>query len=239
MSLTFNMVGGGGSGAAGLPAIYAKYPAGSVCTCTNGKKTFTAKGSTGYWLFAGLSVGTWTVTAKNGTKTTSKTVSITTEHQNINVTLAFELWLYKSGDKCVAVTGGWESVGVQYTQNYASKAPNITNNTTYETVAFSDNTEWCSGVYKTKNKIDLTEYNTLELSGWSKLEETQYSGAYIAVLPNIGTYWSGHPKVKLRTDASGSNTLDVSNCNGEYFIAVCLHVPNKHAWAYFGGVRLY
>ena len=58
-------------------AIGGTYPSGSVCTCTNGTLTLTAKDTSGKAIFVIPSAGTWTVTAVSGSKSTSKTVSIT------------------------------------------------------------------------------------------------------------------------------------------------------------------
>lgn len=113
MSLVFNMVGGGAGGSAELPAIYVTYPEGSVCTCSNGVKTFTAKDTTGFWLFAGLEVGMWTVriTDPSGENAPeSQTVEITSEGQIVNVELSYVLWLYKDGNEYNAITGGWKIV---------------------------------------------------------------------------------------------------------------------------------
>ena len=70
-----------GSGFASKPyaVIGVTYPSGSTCTCTNGSKTLTAKDTTGKALFVIPSAGTWTVKAVSGSKSKSKTVSITAE----------------------------------------------------------------------------------------------------------------------------------------------------------------
>lgn len=89
-----DMAGGAG---VKLPGIYVVYPAGSTCTCTNGTKTYTAKGTSGYWFFGGLAVGTWTVKATNGTDSASKSVSITSVTQAVSVELSYNYYLFKSG----------------------------------------------------------------------------------------------------------------------------------------------
>ena len=58
--------------------IAVTYPEGSVCSCTNGTKTLKAKDTSGKALF-NVSAGEWTVTATDGNKTKSATVSITRE----------------------------------------------------------------------------------------------------------------------------------------------------------------
>lgn len=64
-------------------AIRVTYKAGETCTCTNGTRTLTAKNTSGVWLFAVPSAGTWTV--KAGSKT--KDVSITAESQYASANL--------------------------------------------------------------------------------------------------------------------------------------------------------
>ncbi len=65
------------------------YPEGSVCTCTNGTRTITAKDTSGKALFVIPAAGTWTVKAVKGSQSASKAVSITAEGQVATVTLAY------------------------------------------------------------------------------------------------------------------------------------------------------
>lgn len=84
-----------------VAAVYAMigvtYPSGSVCTCTNGTLTLTAKGTGGKAIFVIPSAGTWTVKAVKGSKSTSKTVSITAEGQVETVELVYGLYIFKNG----------------------------------------------------------------------------------------------------------------------------------------------
>ena len=89
-------------------AIGVTYPSGSVCTCTNGTLTLTAKGTGGKAIFVIPSAGTWTVKAVSGSKSTSKTVSITAEGQVETVVLAYELYIFKSGS---GLTAGYSVAG--------------------------------------------------------------------------------------------------------------------------------
>ena len=73
------------------------YPAGSTCTCTNGSKTLTAKGTSGKAIFVIPSAGTWTVTAVSGSKSKSKEISITAEGQVETVELVYEFFIFKNG----------------------------------------------------------------------------------------------------------------------------------------------
>ena len=89
-------------------AIGVTYPSGSVCTCTNGTLTLTAKDTTGKAIFVIPSAGTWTVKAVSGSKSTSKTVSITAEGQVETVTLIYRLNIFKSGS---GLTAGYSVAG--------------------------------------------------------------------------------------------------------------------------------
>lgn len=84
-----------------VAAVYAvigvTYPSGSTVTCTNGSKTLTAKDTTGKAIFVIPSAGTWTVTAVSGSKSTSKTVSITAEGQVEIVEMTYGLYIFKNG----------------------------------------------------------------------------------------------------------------------------------------------
>lgn len=163
MSLVFNMVGGAG-GSAELPAIYVTYPEGSVCTCSNGSKTYTAKDTSGYWLFAGLDIGTWTVTATDGGKTASKAATITTEGQVVELALSFRLWLYDAGNQFVDVTGGWGTVAPWSSGAYGAGS------VTYGAASITVSAMLAGGSYNAasaatciNNLLDLSGYKTLYL----------------------------------------------------------------------------
>lgn len=84
-----------------VAAVYAvigvTYPSGSVCTCSNGSVTLTAKDTTGKAIFVIPSVGTWTVKAVKGSQSASKAVSITAEGQVETVELTYGLYIFKNG----------------------------------------------------------------------------------------------------------------------------------------------
>ena len=77
--------------------INVTYPAGSTCTATDGTTTLTAPDTTGSWACIVPNAGTWTVSCKNGTKTKSITVDISTDGEAKSVTLGYIEYLVKSG----------------------------------------------------------------------------------------------------------------------------------------------
>lgn len=99
----------GGGGVKLFAVIGVTYPAGSVCTCTKGTKTYKAKDTSGLALFAVPEVGDWTVSCTDGTQTASKTVTISTDGEAVNVTLAYNLLIVNGTD--TSVSGGWSVSG--------------------------------------------------------------------------------------------------------------------------------
>ena len=132
------------------------YPAGSTCTCTNGSKTLTAKDTTGKALFVIPSAGTWTVTAVSGSKSTSKTVSITAEGQVETVTLIFETVLWEAGsDQNTSLTGGFAANNTNYVTIGDSTVTIIGNRTYFG----SGSNNWSySGNFYTKKKVTKGEF---------------------------------------------------------------------------------
>ena len=101
------MVGKTNVAGARLRAVIAvTYPEGSICTCSNGTKTLTARDTSGKALF-NVPTGEWTVSCTDGSRTKSVTVSITQEGQCESVELMYRLYLYNAGDQCTDITGGW------------------------------------------------------------------------------------------------------------------------------------
>lgn len=116
-------VGGGGTGTA-FAYIGVTYPAGATLTCSDGRKTFRAKDTTGLYVFGVPYAATWTVTATYDELVTSDTVAITTLWQDVLLELSFA-WdgvAFDSGDQKTFKTGGW-----QYNSNITRSGYSATN----------------------------------------------------------------------------------------------------------------
>lgn len=146
----------GGSSAKVYAVIGVTYPTGSTCTCTNGAKTLTAKDTTGRALFVIPSAGTWTVKAVSGSKSKSKTVSITAEGQVETVELIFETILWEAGsDQNTSLTGGFAVNDANYV-TVGDSIVTITGNRTY---FGSGSHEWSySGNFYTKSKVTKGQF---------------------------------------------------------------------------------
>lgn len=98
-------------------------------------------------------LGTWTVTATNGTNTATQDVlvDVITEY---DIEMTYKLWLYKNGDECTDVTGGW-SVITSSTGTMSKQDDGIQIN-----VGPGDGTYCNIGI---ANTIDVTEYSKLTM----------------------------------------------------------------------------
>ena len=121
----------GGGGSKVVASIVVTYPAGSTLTCTLGSKVLTAKDTSGKWVFGLPSIGDWVIKATSGSKSKSKTVSITAEGQVKNVTLMFEAILWEAGaDQNTSMTGGFAANDTNYVK-IGNSTVTITGNCTY------------------------------------------------------------------------------------------------------------
>lgn len=132
------------------------YPAGSTCTCSDGTTTLSAPDTSGTWACIVPNAGTWTLSCTDGT---SEAVTITTDGQSVSVALSYFLWLYRDGDTCDAVSGGWSSP--EWGGNDFSKV------VTFNESSMQISTEVFGGSIGyghafTKSVIDLSEISTLK-----------------------------------------------------------------------------
>ena len=195
-----NSCGGGGK----LFAVIAvTYPEGSICTCSDGTKTLTAKDTSGKALF-NVTVGEWTVSCTDGSNTASKAVNITTDGQSESVTLSYLIYYYNSGDQCTAVTGGWDFSG-------DGALNKLTDHMQYKS-------SYTEAYLSTANKVDLTQISSIT-----------FDVEWVGSLPPSSRYFLGITKnkfsnsasaaIRLNTTSRNQYSLDVKSISGEYYIA--------------------
>lgn len=135
------------------------YPAGSTCTCSDGTTTLSAPDTSGTWACIVPNAGTWTVTSTSGTETDSKAATITTDGQSVSVALSYFLWLYKDGDTCDAVSGGWSSP-VWVHEDFSKVVTFNESSMQISTEVFGGSVAY--GHVFTNSVIDLSEISTLK-----------------------------------------------------------------------------
>lgn len=199
---------GGGSRLHAVIAV--TYPAGSICTCSDGTKTLKAKDTSGKALF-NVPVGTWTVNCTDGSETASEAVSITENGQIKTIILSYTLVLYNAGYDNVSVTGGWES------KRGCALTGNADNLYAVATVAYSAN----AGVFATKNKIDLSQYSKLHYRAKNASSLNGYFAIGIwASIPNVGTdpLRASAAYIEIDANALSDSNIDISGLTGKYYV---------------------
>ena len=191
--------------------IKVTYPAKSKCVIKNSSGIQVASNtntgtSAKTWTTTVNAKGTYTVTATatdGSGKTKSTTVSITADGQIKTVTLIYELILFDGGDN-TGVTGGWAYTITD--QGYGAPDVRPDNLTVGTTLYWLPGRSWNaggtdqksrSGYAHTKNKIDVTKYNTITA---------------------VSTHASGHLTVGNASVALkvGTVSLDISALTGNY-----------------------
>lgn len=191
--------------------IKVTYPAKSKCIIKNSSGTQVASDtntgtSAKTWTATVGATGTYTITATatdGSGKTKSTTVSITADGQVKTVTLMYELILFDGGDN-TSVTGGWTYTITD--QGYGTPDVRPDNLTVGTTLYWLPGRSWNaggtdqksrSGYAHTKNKIDVTNYNTITAV-------SNHASGHLTV---------GNASVALKV---GTVTLDISALTGSY-----------------------
>ena len=211
--MIINMTGSGGSGKL-FAAISVTYPEGSVCTCSDGVKTLTAKNTSGLYLFSIPYAATWIVTATDGTETATKTVEIISEGQSISIELTYGMWLYKTGDQYVSLTGGWSASG--YSGPHTNNG-SVGDSIICKSICANDDQ---GGIVGTVNKIDLTEYNTLKATG--NLNQYKNTSLFLIGLNTTKKVTGAGLTVDINITEAGTFevTIDISSIAEPMYVVV-------------------
>lgn len=198
-------------------AIGVTYPKGSTCTCSNGKKTLKAKDTSGQWVFAVPSAGTWTVTATDGTNTKSQSVTISNEGQNEKVRIAYSFALFAGGS---GLAVGYSATSLPSGANTVStSAITIANSNTQREILYIKPAVDCSGFSKITVKGQQTDSgggsgSTLTVGLVKSLPTgTADSPAFVAS--------AVFDMNKLNTEQT--LTVDLNAVSGDCYFAVCAY----------------
>ena len=182
--------------------IHITYPAGSVCTVTDGKTALTAPDTSGTWDCVVPNAGTWTVTYK-GSVWTSVDIMTSGQDKTVNVGC-----LYDAGNQYESVTGGW--VGTQTISGSTTSGGKLTVND--DNLSFTNVSGGSYGI-ATTNAIDLTSYTTLHVLHTGK---TRLLVANDFPTSSPVAEYSSNTSYKEQTEI----TLDISSVTGAYKIAI-------------------
>lgn len=215
-------VGGGGNTFA---LIVVTYPAGSVCTCSDGTRTIRAKGTTGSFVFNIPYAGTWTVNCTDGTNTANKNVIVSSK-TSYDVLLTYGFVLYDYGTENV------EFVNTKYTNQ---SGIGVYENFTDHFYIHTDGRGNISITRRTTEAIDISSYSTLKVYGKATGDSRNAIRAYIS--NGDPAFESSHSiAYKDLTDTLGYQELDVSNITGKYYIGIGV---TEDAMAAISGAEVY
>ena len=205
------------SGTSFSATISITYPAGSTCTVTNYKKTWTAPNTSGSWTFKANEVGHYTVKAVSGSKSKEKEVLITTDRQSVSVELSYGMLLYKSGEGAIVQfeTAKESNANIKITSDAITT--NFTSDINYQITCITP-------------KIDLTEFSRLSvIANCTEVgPSTDYQGilgvfAGTATAANLVSAKNSDANVIAKTYftvKNGEFDLDITNINGEYKVGI-------------------
>ena len=190
------------------------YPAGSVCTCTKGTKTYKAKNTSGLALFAVPETGEWTLSCTDGTQTASTTATVSAEGEAVNVKLSYDLRLFDNGDECTDTTGGWTNTGYTY-DALLTTPPEISDGRIQLYGKAGGNT----GI-GTAQSIDLTGYSKLVIDRDVLSTNSTNSAGQIWLLPGQNVA-SSQAKATLQFGSAtgrAEQEIDVTNINTPVYV---------------------
>lgn len=158
-----------------------------------------------------IDYGTWTVTATNGTDTVTQDVLVE-EAAEYGIEMEYKLWLYREGDECEEVTGGWAK---KYQTSGSSGT--ATKNAT---------SMYCKGATtQSAGGCGLATVRAINFNGYSK--------AYFHVVSaTIGSYQSQAALFEIvPADGSGSINIKVtSTAEQTCVIEIPEGFPDAYVW---------
>lgn len=199
-------------GAKAFAVIGVTYPAGSVCTCSDGIKTLKLKDTGGQDFFLIPYAGTWTVTCTDGENKKSESVEITSEGQSVSVELSYETYIYKQGETDITLNSDWALPSSPPVDDWRYSGDSVS--------LESDGSVKSSGGKLVRAlKVDLTDVN--ELFFEVKISAYKYKGHV-----GVATAWpysNSDFTYVAKTDFADTTdvqivTVDTSALTGEYWV---------------------
>ena len=217
-------------------SINITYPATSTCVVTNsGGQTVASDTNTGSstktWTATVDATGTYTVTATatdGSGKSKSQSVSITAEGQIESVALNFILYLRNGIDDCDADTGGWISEARAWGENVAGAGAPIVDKSNNTWIVLTQSYAK-GGLYRTVNKIDLSQYNTLFVEIAVTASDSHPEYFTFGIWSELGTYYRYNMAAYWNPTSNIGSTvinIDISKLNGSYYVGYGLYNNN-------------
>lgn len=194
--------------AAVFAVIGVTYPAGSICTCTNGETTLTAEDTSGKAMFIIPEAGTWTVKAVSGNKSVSKAVSITVAGQVETVTLIYELILFDNG---IINDIKWDAN--DRSGDAGDSTSSVSNKISLIAYGYWDDNYYSADATRgTSDSFDLSKYSTLKV-------QVSAASSFGQRRVYIGTTALKHDVATIDVSNTGIVACDISAINSQCFVS--------------------
>jgi surface protein len=197
--------------------IFVTYPEDSICTCTDGVKTLTAKNTDGTYVFCVPHDGEWTVAStdlEDSTKTKSQIVEITEEGQFESIKLDYKLVLF--------APGGTDKMSIGFATSVSAGLANLT---VGDTAKITSQTNGAIS-YMSNEPIDLTNYSVI------KCENVAYSGNGFLIIDTIRDRNCAAEMPVARTIEA---SLPVDTYTGNYYVGITCFLGG---WKEIAGLTL-
>lgn len=174
--------------------------------------------------------GVWTVTATNGEQTDIQDVLVDAA-MDYEIKMGYILWLYREGDECEDVTGGWTSDGYYEAESIpCTPAVKNDNNIYLETLSSYNYAYACCG---TVNEIDVTNYSKLYVE---KMSLQYINSPYVAILPTGTKIFNGNTVASTSADTVVGEKeitfVDISSVTGYHHVITSVHSYKYHGYIY-------
>lgn len=192
--------------------ITVTYPAGAVCTVSNGSTTYTAPNTTGTWSCNVDSTGDWTVKATKGSQNASSVVSITSDGQSSSVSLSYDYIVFQAGGAS-DYSGGWTAVGYATVTKVDSEGIKVYTASSWNGAQVFSNAAFDVSNYSKLN-INVIAYNSARPEASFGLSRNQPANQY---WNTGGSANKTNCAATLAITSAGVKTLDISNLSGSFY----------------------
>lgn len=190
--------------------IHITYPAGSICTATDGVTTLTAPDTSGTWDCVVPNAGTWTVSLDSGFAE-NVTISENGETQTLN-----KWYLYNCGDERTYTTGGWAAYAYKNSNSgSAVRVPTVTFGTDYLRIRMpkAGTDSYNAGSIFTEKAVDLTNVKSLYID-ISSFSGSNASANFLVTETKENKFVIA---ASTKVTKTGTFAIDVSSLSGRYY----------------------
>lgn len=132
------------------------------------------------------------------------------------------LYLYKEGNECTDITGGWVAKAWRLNSNFTAKVPTLKKQSNRMNIVYSSSDTNTSGAICVEEDVDVTLHKTLYID--YDTENSEYNSGFVSVyvLDRDSTYLNNSvAQMQLKNQAARrTDSLDISNISGSFAIVI-------------------